>query len=1230
MANICTYYLDQTLPEKHFAKSEEDDAFLECCFDCGDRAKTLRPGKKLPELLEHFRLGAASKEDPTFKEDFHVATRVANGDMEPNFPFGSVSKEVQHGFEREYARITGHLPTELGSKGPALVKLPYMSPSAQSNYYLVDMVGMEAHIIASVRKVKIYYNVCTQLEVAILEHGKQLTKDHARAVYSHAVSNEQNVRPQPLKPAANRPQSVDFFTKKFQGLAEAAEAAAGKAEEAVVPGDGSSEDGAEDKQVVPQKTMGLLFDEAESKPKKKPKASASKQSASAAAGTGASVASAPGTPAPTVPGAGKKLDAIETASASTAGKKTLQNLDKDMTFVAQRHLHNCPTSKATSLEHLIPASFLLEPSKQLSNSLSGAKRILESLKGKSETVACNLLHERILQCEHATALTSGLSTTPMAAVTAHVKGTSALWDRYSYNLQIEVCGKYAGEQLELACLCIDKPEASKCDKEMLAKIKMAQEGSVEEFMEAFFDFLDLRGDSTNADEKKAFRGDNPHFSDTLSLLQSSLDDSVYSVEASLDRTMQEFDLIDAIEDGADNKQPQPKENLEMANAFLHLFLNESFLNILNGGQEHANFLAVLACQFLKCYHKQQEFFEGLASMTELIPIKQAFEDLARFWQAVLYLLDEVCELEDGRELTGSAPDVFFLSDYSGPGFFHRSIKAIFTQAGSFWLAQVRDVVKTAGSKALLSPKLQKLKELLAGSSTEASEVSAARLVDVNTLLGEVKGGVRALEWSSLLGKVAELAVATARSMMQSPAGQTAGENYASTSVEAVSSLLVAASSVAGVPTVYEDFKAWVGSTKGARQVADLVQVMKSASRISIDYEAVRKLLPETSLQIQGTGAGEVMTAASHFVHKSLLHMTDKILGPDFKTAADVKGQMLTTLQLAKAVFANNAATTTASTPPEDGDAKGLQVFGVVHGYVLTLVQFSQSGIIYVGQRKKLQGTDSTEAAESQATKELQRGILILKNARDKCLAAVKTSLDFLNEKIHPSEDALFGAIANQSPELLQELLDLDLAKHFPLRADEVYVDAVSKLFVAYSREISESASQVKSLLKGFEEGGPSSWKKDLPTEKPDVDKVTFADLLSAAEESVEKVDGKKLRQCTEAYYEVLKTAMDVMDKFESSDDVPTMASAREVLKTELAFHLPDMRKGKILVMEMMLVRQLSKVKGKDISMDSKDPSIVDMEGLLTKQTIFLSSNLLGLTSSSIQPALWQAVQKFSK
>ena len=306
--------------------------------------------------------------------------------MEPNFPFGSVSKNVQHGFEvyqeygllteQEYGKIAGHLPQELQNKGPSVVKLPYMSPSANSNYYLVDLLDVEAHVVASIRKVRIYYNVCTELQVAILEHGKQLTKDHARAVYSHAVDKEQSQRPAPLKPSANRPQSLDAFVQKFQGLADAAEAAAAvksepEPDEAEA---GGSDNGDEQKQKQgnPDRAMGLFFDD-DDMPKPKKKAKAAGKGSAASAATPASTASPAGPSVVPTPSK-SKLEAVETNSASTVGKtKGFQNLDKDMTFVAQRHLLNCPTSKATSLEHLYPVKFLLEPSKQLSNSLSGVR-----------------------------------------------------------------------------------------------------------------------------------------------------------------------------------------------------------------------------------------------------------------------------------------------------------------------------------------------------------------------------------------------------------------------------------------------------------------------------------------------------------------------------------------------------------------------------------------------------------------------------------------------------------------------------------------------------------------------------------------------------------------------------------------------------------------------------------------------------------------------------------------
>ena len=68
---------------------------------------------------------------------------------------------------------------------------------------------------------------------------------------------------------------------------------------------------------------------------------------------------------------------------------------------------------------------------------------------------------------------------------------------------------------------------------------------------------------TRLDEPKKFRGDHAQFSDTLSMLQRSLEDSVYGAEASIEKTLFDLDLESA-GDEADTKKPM--ENLAQERA----------------------------------------------------------------------------------------------------------------------------------------------------------------------------------------------------------------------------------------------------------------------------------------------------------------------------------------------------------------------------------------------------------------------------------------------------------------------------------------------------------------------------------------------------------------------------------------------------------------------------------------------------------------------------------------
>ena len=168
-----------------------------------------------------------------------------------------------------------------------------------------------------------------------------------------------------------------------------------------------------------------------------------------------------------------------------------------------------------------------------------AKRILESLKGKKEIVASNLLDERIALCEHAYALaTSSIQVMPLQTLRAHLAKSTALWAKFPYVLQIKVWQRHAVEDFLLACgggEGKDKDGSSSSTAKKKSNTKVGSKESMSS-LEAFFGALKW--------EQKAdasFNGEAPQFSDTLAFMMHDLEESVYSLEASFDAQLLALD-----------------------------------------------------------------------------------------------------------------------------------------------------------------------------------------------------------------------------------------------------------------------------------------------------------------------------------------------------------------------------------------------------------------------------------------------------------------------------------------------------------------------------------------------------------------------------------------------------------------------------------------------------------------------------------------------------------------
>ena len=137
-----------------------------------------------------------------------------------------------------------------------------------------------------------------------------------------------------------------------------------------------------------------------------------------------------------------------------------------------------------------------------------AKRILETLRADNETLASNLLQQRLKLCEHALVMsTSNLLSVSAQALNTSVESTSSLWPKYPLSIQVTLSERFAldafGKSVDLA-----KTE----------KRRERWEPALKEFLKHFE--WTQRTDYPSSLEVKKFNGSNTRFGDTLDLVLS--------------------------------------------------------------------------------------------------------------------------------------------------------------------------------------------------------------------------------------------------------------------------------------------------------------------------------------------------------------------------------------------------------------------------------------------------------------------------------------------------------------------------------------------------------------------------------------------------------------------------------------------------------------------------------------------------------------------------------------
>ena len=219
--------------------------------------------------------------------------------------------------------------------------------------------------------------------------------------------------------------------------------------------------------------------------------------------------------------------------------------------------------------------------------------------------------------------------------------------------------------------------------------------------------------------------------------------------------------------------------------------------------------------------------------------------------------------------------VFQFTEYKGKDIFRRSIKTVLQK--DVWAAEIVALTVTAGSAALLRPKMERLssvlKDVLTWTDDRLSAIPPELIQEVADHFAELKVGIREVEFRVLKQQVAALCCNVAKAFLKGDAGCPTG---ASKTVDTVWKLLTDVSDLPGVLSVLEDFKKWAASVKSQINMQGLLEYWTSASTDDLDFGKAMEMLPETVPILDSASRATFQDAGSHFLLCALQHIVDQV------------------------------------------------------------------------------------------------------------------------------------------------------------------------------------------------------------------------------------------------------------------------------------------------------------------------------------------------------------------
>ena len=310
---------------------------------------------------------------------------------------------------------------------------------------------------------------------------------------------------------------------------------------------------------------------------------------------------------------------------------------------------------------------------------------------------------------------------------------------------------------------------------------------------------------------------------------------------------------------------------DLANGIQNVFSCSPLMGIMAMDDTPSGFYAKLAVGFLDMAAKKAELMTFLET-TDLKPITLAWMSIEKFCRSILHIHNCKIPDKDGRLVSIPPDDVFYFTQYNGKRPFERSVRAAYAREGTWWSKQVDEIKQTAGSRALLQPKLETFTQIL---EEAEPHVRTAGLQDIHNVFGELRSSLRSLELEPLMNKYASLTIGAVKDLMKP---QESGASVADAArVSILFQMLEAASSRPSVVTVLNEFKEWANETRAARALSSCTALMAACTRTEIDLENIKKNLPAETVCDNGDDAelAPYRAACVNFMSKLLLFALDK-------------------------------------------------------------------------------------------------------------------------------------------------------------------------------------------------------------------------------------------------------------------------------------------------------------------------------------------------------------------